>query len=119
MENKKEKVLKILLKRVGREPEVRFIENTLRAKQMLVSGLIEVVPVLKDILLVCNEEGKLDNLLPNLIFPYDYIAGDCFLVGDDYDNADFKSLTDEEIKKYTKELNKRSFKYIQLSEMER
>lgn len=118
MENKKEKVLKILLKRVGREPEVRFIENTLRAKQMLVSGLIEVVPF-DDVLLICNEEGKLFNFPPNLNFGYDYIAGDCFLVGDDYDNADFKSLTDEEIEKYIKELNKRSFKYIQLSEMER
>lgn len=118
MENKKEKVLKILLKRVGREPEVRFIENTLRAKQMLVSGLIEVVPF-NDVLLICNEKGKLFNFPPNLKFGYDYIAGDCFLVGDDYDNADFKSLTDEEIEKYTKELNKRSFKYIQLSEMER
>ena len=94
---KKEKELKIVLKKVGENPEIMNIENTLEKKQELVGGLIEVVPVLKNILLVCNEEGKLDNLLPNLIFPYDYIAGDCFFVGDDYKNGDFKSLTNEQI----------------------
>lgn len=94
---KKEKELKIVLKKVGENPEIMKIENTLEKKQELVGGLIEVVPVLEDVLLVCNEEGKLDNLLPNLIFPYDYIAGDCFFIGDDYKNGDFRSLTDEQI----------------------
>lgn len=113
MGNKKEKNLRILLKRVGREPEVKVIENTLRAKQMLVSGLIEVIPYDK-VLLVCNDEGKLLNFLPNINLGYDYIAGDCFLVGDDYKNADFKSLTDEEIQKYTKRLKEQSFKFISI-----
>lgn len=94
---KKEKELRIVLKKVGKNPEIMNIENTLDAKQKLVGGLIEVVGLTEDILLVCNEEGKLDNLLPNLMFNYDYIAGDCFFVGDDYKNGDFKSLTDEQI----------------------
>lgn len=94
---KKEKELRIVLKKVGKNPEIMNIENTLDDKQKLVGGLIEVVGLTEDILLVCNEEGKLDNLLPNLMFNYDYIAGDCFFVGDDYKNGDFKSLTDEQI----------------------
>lgn len=94
---KKEKELRIVLKKVGKNPEIMNIENTLDAKQKLVGGLIEVVGLTEDILLVCNEEGKLDDLLPNLMFDYDYIAGDCFFVGDDYKNGDFKSLTDEQI----------------------
>ena len=106
---KKEKNLKIVLKKVGENPEIMNIENTLEKKQELVGGLIEVVPVLKDILLVCNEEGKLDNLLPNLIFPYDYIAGDCFFVGDDYKNGDFKSLTDEQITEIKELCKKREY----------
>ena len=93
----KKEDLKIVLKKVGEEPEVMNIENTLEAKQKLVDGWIEVVSVTEDILLVCNEEGKLDNLPPNLLFDYDYIAGDCFFIGDDYENGDFKSLTDEQI----------------------
>ena len=104
---KKEKELRIVLKKVGKKPEIMNIENTLDAKQKLVGGLIEVVGLTEDILLVCNEEGKLDNLLPNLMFDYDYIAGDCFFVGDDYKNGDFKSLTDEQIEKIQDVCSKR------------
>ena len=96
MSNKED--LRIVLKKVGRIPKIMNIENTLEAKQELVGGLIEVVGGLPNkILLVCNEEGKIDNLLPNLMFDFDYIAGDCFFIGDDRENENFKSLTDEQI----------------------
>ena len=93
--------LRILLKKVGREPEIQLIDNTLEAKQRLVNGLIEVVPfdVCEDTLIVCNEEGKILSLPPNTLFDLDYIAGDYFVVGDDYENGDFKSITDEQIEK--------------------
>jgi len=109
---KKEKELKIVLKKVGENPEIMNIENTLEKKQELVGGLIEVVPVLENVLLICNEEGKLNNLLPNLIFPYDYIAGDCFFVGDDYKNGDFKSLTNEQITEIKELCKKREYLHI-------
>ena len=102
------KKLRILLKKVGEKPIDTFVEDTLEAKQKLVGGLIEVVP-LADVLLVCNEEGKILNMQPNLIFDYDYFAGDCFVIGDDYENGDFKSLTDEQVEEYTKLLEERSF----------
>ena len=108
-ENKK---IRILYKEVGKEPKIMFIENTLEAKQKLVGGLIEVVPY-EDVLIICNEEGKILNMPPNLVFEYDYIAGNCFVIGDDYKNADFKSLTDEEILKYREDLRKRSFNFKQ------
>lgn len=57
------------------------------------------------------KNGKLDNLKPNIIFDYDYIAGDCFFIGDDYENADFKSITDEQIKEVSKMIEKISVKY--------
>ena len=104
--SKKEK-LKIVLKKVGEEPKIMNVENTLEAKQKLVNGWIEVVSVTDDILLVCNEEGKLENLPPNLLFDYDYIAGDCFFIGDDYDNADFISLTDEQLEEVKEICKKR------------
>lgn len=113
----KKEDLRIVLKKVGKIPEIMNIENTLEAKQELVGGLIEVVGGLKDnILLVCNEEGKLANLLPNLMFDFDYIAGDCFFVGDDYENGDFKSLTDNQINEVYDICNKREI--INLFELE-
>lgn len=108
-ENKK---IRILYKEVGKEPQIMFIDNTLEAKQKLVGGLIEVVPY-DDVLIICNEEGKILNMPPNLVFEYDYIAGNCFVIGDDYKNADFKSLTDEEILKYREDLKKSSFNFKQ------
>ena len=103
----KKEELKIVLKKVGKEPEIMNIENTLEAKQELVGGLIQISSVTEEILLVCDEEGKLKNLPPNLLFDYDYIAGDCFFIGDDYDNADFKSLTDEQIEEVKEICKKR------------
>lgn len=47
----------------------------------------------------------------NLDFTYDYIAGNCFVVGDDFENAGFRFLTDEEIKNANNDLSKRMFKY--------
>lgn len=117
--------LRILLKKVGREPEVQLIDNTLEAKKRLVNGLIEVVPfdVCDDTLIVCNEEGKILSLPPNTLFDLDYIAGDYFIVGDDYENGDFKSITDEQIEKIKPYIEERSFKYkddaIERFDMER
>ena len=93
-----EKEVRILLKRVGLKPKEMIIPNTLEAKQELVHGMIENV-YLDDIGvdLICNEEGKLDNMDPNLTLFFDYIAGDCFFIGDDFEHAGYKSLTDEEI----------------------
>ena len=108
------KDLKILVKRAGKEPTVETIEDTVKAKQNLVGGLIEVISYDQDILLICNEEGKLFNLPPNLLFDYDYIAGDCFFVGDDYDNAGFKDLADEQIEDLKEMIKQRSIKYVHL-----
>ena len=106
------KKLKILYKKIGREPVVMEIEDTLEKKQELVGGLIEVIPY-NDKLIVCNEEGKIMNLKPNVIFDYDYIAGNFFVVNDDYKNAGIKSLKNYEIEEIKKDLNKYSVKYNQ------
>lgn len=110
LEHPKQKQVIILYKKVGEKPVPMKIDNTLEAKQKLVGGLIEVVDF-DDILLVCNEEGKLLNLRPNLAFPYDYIAGDCFLIGDDFEHGEFKSLTKDEVIKYYDVLEKHAYKY--------
>lgn len=110
-EFKNAKTIKVLFKKVG-EPvaEVVEIKDTLRAKQNLVGGLIEIVQY-DDLLLVCNEEGKLLNMPPNLIFDFDYIAGDCFLMGEDQKTGEWRSLTEKEIEKYQMEMKFRSFRW--------
>ena len=56
---KKPETLKIVLKKPNEAPEVMDIENTLKAKQELVDGLIEIVSIDENLLLVCNEERKI------------------------------------------------------------
>ena len=107
----KKNQIRILLKRVGKKPLVKVINNTLEEKQKLVGGLIEVVDYDKDNLIIANEEGKVDGLKPNLGFDLDYIAGDCFFIGDDYQNASFKSLSLEDCERICKEIKNKSFVY--------
>ena len=63
--------VRVLYKEINKKPVVMEIDNTLEAKQKLVGGLIEVVSYQKDMLLVCNEEGKIRNMPVNCIFPAD------------------------------------------------
>ena len=103
-------MLKVLLVRVGEEPKVVEIEDTLEAKQKLVGGYIEMCsPPLHDdsAVIICNEEGKLLGLKPNAYLVnrdgdvYDVVCGDFFIVDAPLDSEDFKSLSDEQIEKYT------------------
>lgn len=110
--------LRVLYKKVGMPPEIKVIEDTLEAKQELVNGLIEVVPY-EDALIICNEEGKLINMPANVVFDYDYIAGNMLLVGDDYKNSGFKSLEKDEIEKLMKKLSPISLRYIKNKNGER
>ena len=123
IENEKNNIskLRVIYKEVGKEPKVIEIEDTLEAQQKLVEGLIEVVPYKDNLLLICNEEGKINNLAPNLQFDYDYIAGNCFIVGDDFENEAFKSVEDKQIEEIKKDLKDRSIetcKEIEQEDME-
>lgn len=123
IENEKNNIskLRVIYKEVGKEPKVIVIEDTLEAQQKLVEGLIEVVPYKDNLLLICNEEGKINNLAPNLQFDYDYIAGNCFIVGDDFENEGFKSVEDKQIEEIKKDLKDRSIetcKEIEQEDME-
>ena len=87
--------MKIIVKKVGLEPEVREVPNELHVLQEIVGGYIECIPFVDDTLCICNETGKLDGLLPNFIYNNDVIVGDVFFCSSD--RCDFNSLTDEQI----------------------
>ena len=117
-EAEENKNLKIVYKEVGKDPVVMEIEDTLEAKQKIVGGLIEVVPFKDDLLLICNEEGKILNQKPNIDMGYDYIAGNCFIVGDDFENSGFKSVKEEQIEGIKQELKDKSIEIVTIEEIE-
>ena len=57
------------------------IENSLKAEQAFVGGLIECTALTEEIDLICNEEGWLIGLEPRVAIPESetIIAGDCFI----------------------------------------
>lgn len=80
-------------------PEEIEIDKKLEAYQKLVKGYIECIN-LDDVILICNDEGKINNMPLNRDIGFDIIAGPFLIVGDDYERGDFKSLTDEQILNY-------------------
>ena len=81
--------MNILLVKPNEEPVLMEIDGDLASMQKAVGGLIEVITPYDDpIILVCNEEGKINNMEPNRPIRdfsgdiTDVIFGDFFLAGD-------------------------------------
>ena len=105
-----EKRIRCLLVEPHDLPKEIEIDNTLEAKQKIVGGYIECVylPNDEEVVIICNEEGKINGLKLNRDIGHDIIAGPFLIVGDDYENGNFKSLTDEQIMKYKIRFGKNS-----------
>lgn len=90
-------MIKIVVVEPNKSPYVTEIENELHALQSIVDGYIETILARSDIILVCNEEGKLIGLPHNRTIHGEPIVGTFFLTASNYD-GEFISLTDEQIK---------------------
>ena len=89
--------MRILKVEPGEAPYEKEMDNSLDAIQKEVGGgLFEPIYLDRDIVLCCNEEGKLNGMAMNRRLGQDIICGPFFLVGEDR-HGNFRSLTDEEI----------------------
>lgn len=85
MKKKKSELIDVIIKEPGKFPRFTKLEKTLEAFQKTVGGYIETVTVLEDLVLVCNEEGRILGLPPCLhLFGLDFY-GTVVLVGKDKD----------------------------------
>ena len=97
--------IKVLVVEPMMIPKAKEIENDLDIYKEIVGGWIECIyPFNDSVCVVCNEEAKLIGLPLNRELEhngkvYDIIAGTFFVVG--IKGEDFRSLTEEEIKKYS------------------
>ena len=101
---KEDKEITVLYCEEGTLPKAMTIKDNLETKQELVKGFIEVItPFDDDVCIICNEEGKINGMLPNrALLDYDILFGPFIVVGDDWGNAGFKSLTEDQLKTYSK-----------------
>lgn len=105
-----EEKIKCLLVKPYELPKEIEIDNTLEAKQKLVGGYIEQAFLPKDdsVVLICNEEGKINGMKPNRDIGHDIIFGPFLIVGNDFENGGYKSLTSEQILNYKIRFDKHS-----------
>lgn len=72
----------VMVKEPGEKWQRREVDNTLRTFQGLVGGHIEAVTVTPDrLVLIVNEEGKLQELPENVLFRNDWLVGTVVAVG--------------------------------------
>jgi|GEM_PF-1017585 len=106
----KDDKIKVLIRRADQEPAVEVIDNTLKAKQEIVGGYIEMPynpDFSADLQIVCDEEGKFKNdPKPNVYWgDYDVIMGDIFFVGisDEGESISLTPAQIDEAKKWIKD----------------
>ena len=75
------------------------VQNELRSLQHAVQGLIELVPLDRKTLLICNEEGKLQGMQGNRRLENGSVIAGPFLIVRD-GGSDFCSLTDHQTRLY-------------------
>lgn len=94
----KENKIKVVLVIPEKTPIEMVIDNELNVLQGLVGGHIECIRF-DGYDIIINEEGKLEGLQPNFIIydGADYVAGTAIFAGVDYDEGEFKSLSQEQV----------------------
>ena len=66
-----------------------MIPNTLQELQAIVGGRIEAVRFASDCVIICNEEGKLRGMAPNMFIMGEMFVGPIIIVGtkgEDFDD---------------------------------
>lgn len=75
------------------------VSDSLENLQKIVGGYIECVYLSEDLVIICNEEGKLLGLEPNMRCGIDYLVGTIIVVGNDGDSFGDIPITFSEWKK--------------------
>ena len=55
-------MIRVVAKQPGASPRTMLISNRLESLQNRVGGYIETVSVFRDVVMICNEEGKLKHM---------------------------------------------------------
>lgn len=89
-----------------KKPYIKMLDNTLKAMQEAVGGLIDFVPLDGFAYALINDEGKLLNLTPNRAIVsedgklLDYFAGTFYITGPSDEEGENTSLTEEQANYY-------------------
>ncbi len=100
--------LRVLYKRVGKTPEIKIINDLSKLKKMIIKNNFEIIPY-EDMFIICNNKQQSKYMPINVIFPFYHISGSLILVRIDKTKREFKSLSQEDIIWYAKDLINKSY----------
>lgn len=113
-DEKVQRNLDVLLVKPNKLPVKKTIKNTLEEKERLVGGDIQYTYLenCNDIAIVYNEDCNKLDLPINRDIGHGVICGNFFIVGDDPELGEDRSLTKKQIDKYTNYFGKKSIEKI-------
>lgn len=89
----KKPIIEVMVKQPGHKPFRVSCLNELETMQSLVEGYIEVLPLATNLLIICNEEGKLMGMPYNCTLVGEQLVGPIVFVGVDGEEFDSCPLT--------------------------
>ena len=99
--------IRVLYKKVGQVPEVKIINNILKLKKAIIQNNLDIIPY-ETVYIICHNKKLMKYMKPNIFLPLKRIAGDFILIDIDRKKREFKSLSQEDIIWYTKDLINKS-----------
>lgn len=94
---KSQEQIRVVVVEPKKAPQERQIGNDLASMQEIVGGYIEAVALNDNLVLICNEEGKIQGLEPNRFIAGDVIVGTFFVTRSTADGG-FTDLSDNDVK---------------------
>jgi len=110
--------IRVIIKEVDKEAEVKEIDNLADELQMIVGGLFDIttLPEGENIDIICNDNFISEGAQANFIMPeYNHVmGGNVVFAGYDPETGDTISLTDEQIKTVNEYLDHYNVKRMDL-----
>ena len=99
--------IRVLYKKVGQVPEVKIINNVYKLKKSIIKNNLDIIPY-ETVYIICHNKKLMGYMKPNIFLPLKRIAGNFILIDIDKNKREFKSLSQEDIIWYTKDLINKS-----------
>ena len=95
--------IRVLYKKVGKAPEIKIIPNVFILKKAIVKKQLNIIPY-EGAYIICNNNSFNDFMRANIILPLRTIRGDFIIINIDKSEREFKSLSQENLLWFTKDL---------------
>jgi len=99
--------IRVIYKKAGQAPEVKIINNIFKLKKLIIERNLEIIPY-ENLFIICNNKKLIKNKIRNIFLTFRSIYGDLILVKIDPKEREFKSLSQEDIIFFSKDLINKS-----------